>query len=121
VSAAQSRLAVERAMIELANIDDALAVTVGAIRGRVATALGQLTAVREAFDARAAEVLAELEEQARDDVATARADEERSDDAPEEWFGSWLDDEGPHAIEPLTEDEARRIYVAAFKRERGAS
>lgn len=117
MSAAQARLAVERAIVELSNIDDALTVTVGAIRSRVATALGELTAARERFEREAAEARATIEEQAADDVASMQADTEEPKDDAREWFDSWLADYA-HEIEPLTEAEAWAVYSAAFEAKR---
>jgi hypothetical protein len=119
MTAAETRLAVERAIIELSDIDQGLTLMVSGLRSRVRTALGQLTSVRSTLDARAEEVRVMLEEQARDDAETARDDDELRTDKPEDWFNSWLADTAcEHGVEPLTEDEARAVYVAAFERAR---
>lgn len=117
MSAAQARLAVERAIIELADADEALTLMAGAVRSRVATALGSLTTARERFEEQAAEARANLETQAADDVETAQAHDERKGDAAREWFDSWLADY-EHEIEPLTEQEAWDVYSKAFEAKR---
>jgi hypothetical protein len=114
----ETRLRVERAIIELSDIDQALSLMASGLRSRVATALGQLTAVREAFETRAAEARAAIVEQAESDART----ESDEPGTAREWFDSWLADySGEHEIEPFTEDEAFAIYEQAFNRARGGA
>jgi hypothetical protein len=62
-----------------------------------------------------------VESEAARDAATyiEAIDRDGENQAPEQWsadaFDSWIDDE-PAAIEPLTTDEAKALYIAAFMR-----
>lgn len=106
------------------DIDRHIAVTAGTGNAldKIERVVVALNGARQVLDTRADEVRADLEDQAASDFDTAQSDDEFSRPyEPVEWFASWLDDEGPHAIAPLTEDEARKIYIAAFNRATGAS
>jgi hypothetical protein len=81
------------------------------------------TVLRMLDDAREEEhgaAVGRVEREAQNDVSTYRqALRDGETDAPEAWasaaFDAWIGDD-PEAIDPLTTDEARAVYVAAFKR-----
>lgn len=86
------------------------------------------TVLRMLDDAREEEhgaAVGRVESEAVHDVGTYRqALRDGETDAPEAWaaaaFDAWTDDEpGSRAVEPLTTDEARALYVAAFLRALG--
>jgi hypothetical protein len=51
MSAEETRLAVERAIVELHNLDEALTLMTGAVRQRLTTAIGKLAEARAALNA----------------------------------------------------------------------
>jgi hypothetical protein len=76
---------------------------------------------QNALDAERAEAVRRIETEAQRDARTFREAVERDGetDKPEHWavlaFAAWTDDDkGAREIEPLTTDDARALYIAAF-------